>query len=110
MSATFFSETVSMRLLSCWASDEELARFGFPPRPDPQEHPEANATWQKAMKASHHRITPELQMMHGSHGPARGASVKETNTTSSNWSGSVDLDGASSYNSNTSAYYIVAEY
>jgi hypothetical protein len=92
------------------ASDTELATYGFPPRPDPQEHPAANATWQKAMKASHHRITPELQLMNVYHGPAKGTSVKETNTTSSNWSGSVDLDGASTYNSNTSAYYIVAEY
>jgi hypothetical protein len=92
------------------ASDEELATYGFPPRPDPQEHPNANAAWQKAVLASKHRITPELQLMSVFHGPARSASVKETNTASSNWSGSVDRTGATTYNTTTSAYYIVAEY
>jgi Peptidase A4 family len=93
------------------ASDEELATYGFPPRPDAQADPNANAAWQKAMLASKHRIAPQLELTNIFHGPARApGSVTNTNTTSSNWSGSVDLTGASSYNKTSSAYYIIAEY
>jgi hypothetical protein len=107
------------------ASDEELATYGFPPRPDADAQPKANAAWQKAMSSSRHRLTPQLELTNIFHGPAKGANVKKagvnstavsntgvsnTNTTSNNWSGSVSLTGATSYNKYSSAYYVVAEY
>jgi len=95
------------------ASDEELARYGFPPRPDAQAKPQAYASWQRAMLASKVRLVPELEMTAMFAGPNRKQPAQNADAstgTSSNWSGSVDFSGAKSYNSTTSFYYIVGEY
>src|ERR1700761_7454680 len=57
------------------ASDEELAAYGFPPRPDPQLSPKPYASWAKAMLASRTRILPQLERTSIHHGPIR---MKET--------------------------------
>jgi hypothetical protein len=106
------------------ASDEELAYHGFPPRPNQAIEPKAYASWVKAMQHSKTRIVPKLEQTAIYHGPAKqtkapSASVTESNASlalqpgntlySSNWSGYVDLSGATSYGS-TSYYYTVNNY
>jgi hypothetical protein len=102
------------------ASDEELAYHGFPPRPKQSVQPKAYATWVKAMKASKLRLVPKLEQTAIFHGPLKPGKVanptavesdpllstQASNTSySSNWSGYVDLSGATSYGS--SSYYWV---
>jgi hypothetical protein len=103
------------------ASDQDLAYYGFPPRPDQVAQPKAYGTWVKAMTHSKTRVTPSLNQTAIYHGPAQvrknanptavegsaGPLLQPSNTLySSNWSGYVDFSGASSYGS-TSYYYIV---
>ena len=90
------------------ASDEQLADYGFPPRPDPAASPKEYAAWSKAMLASRRRIVPSLQQTSIFHGLARlrqtGKSTEENTLQSYNWSGYVDSSGAKSYGS-SSFYY-----
>ncbi|MGB9234028.1 MAG: G1 family glutamic endopeptidase [Terriglobales bacterium] len=48
------------------ATDEELATYGFPPRPDKQAEPDHYALWQRAMKAAKIRWNGELRPLPGS--------------------------------------------
>jgi hypothetical protein len=48
------------------ASDEDLATYGFPPRPDQQVEPEHYATWAKAMRAAKIRWHGDLKALAGS--------------------------------------------
>ena len=106
------------------ASDQELAYYGFPPRPNQTEQPKAYATWFKAMKASKVRVTPNLEQTAVFHGPVKAGKVanpaavenspllstQAINTSYSyNWSGYVDFSGATAYGSN-SFYYLVNDY
>jgi hypothetical protein len=43
------------------ASDEELATYGFPPRPDKQTEPDHYGLWERAMKAAKIRWNGELK-------------------------------------------------
>jgi len=43
------------------ATDEELATYGFPPRPDKQADPDHYAVWERAMKAAKIRWNGELK-------------------------------------------------
>src|ERR1700747_2363529 len=104
------------------ASDEDLQYHGFPPRPNKNTEPKAYATWVKAMNHSKTRIVPKLEQTSIFHGPAQikksaaNPTAVESNASlpkqpsntlySSNWSGYVDLSGATSYGS-TSYYYLV---
>jgi hypothetical protein len=103
------------------ASDSELSYYGFAPRPDQSAQPKAYATWAKAMNHSQTRLTPVLEQTSLFHGPAQlkentnpsatqsnaALSLQPSNTYySSNWSGYVDLSGATSYGS-TSFYFTV---
>ena len=105
------------------ASDADLAYHGFPPRPNQNTEPKAYATWVKAMKASKTRVVPQLEMTSIYHGPRRdakpanptaveslanGAGLKNT-SYSYNWSGYVDLSGATSYGT-SSFYYVVSDF
>src|SRR3984957_17934498 len=85
------------------ASDNQLANFGFPPRPDRAASPKQYASWAKAMLASKKRIVPTLQQTSIFHGPARlreGAeSTDVTALESYNWSGYVNLNGATRFGS-----------
>ena len=106
------------------ASDEELAYYGFPPRPNQFAQAKAYATWFKAMKASKVRIVPRLEQTSIFHGPVKPRkaidptavesnpllSTQARNTSySSNWSGYVDFSGATSYGS-SSFYFLVNDY
>jgi Peptidase A4 family len=83
------------------ASDEQLADYGFPPRPDPAGSPKEYATWAKAMLASRRRIVPSLQQTSIFHGLARlrqtGKSTEENTLQSYNWSGYVDFTGGTRF-------------
>jgi hypothetical protein len=93
------------------ASDGDLAKYGFPPRPDVNVDPKAYASWSKAMTASKKRIVPHLEMTDVYHGPKRGGTqLTDSSGTSSNWSGVVEFSGAKSYNKSTSFYSVAADY
>jgi hypothetical protein len=85
------------------ASDEQLADFGFPPRPDPAALPKQYASWAKAILASRRRIVPTLEQTSIFHGPARLREEAESSGASTlrsyNWSGYVDLNGATRFGS-----------
>lgn len=102
------------------ASDEDLAAYGLPPRPDATNSPKAFASWKKAMSASKKRVT-ELNLVSRSmvHGPAKTAKLNsntpeaantENTSYASNWSGVVVSSGASSYNDSTSFYWVEGEW
>jgi hypothetical protein len=82
------------------ASDEELAAWGFPPRPDATTAPEAYAAWARAVTAPARTIVPVLKLTDNYAGPSRGVRSTEPGTvianpvavTSSNWSGYVIQD------------------
>ncbi len=82
------------------ASDEQLDFFGFPPRPDASQNPQAYAFWKKVVTLPVHRIPAQMQLTRIMHGPARNLSVVEqpstpgpTGTTSTNWGGYSIVDG-----------------
>ena len=98
------------------ASDAELAQSGFPPRPDPQNAPDAYALWQKLVSTPQTRITnPDLQPTKTYHRPAQnlssqGESVADgaASYTSSNWSGYAISAANGTFEVNNAAVY--AEY
>jgi hypothetical protein len=109
------------------ASDEQLAHFGFPPRPDAKTAPDANARWVRAMSAAKNRVTRPMvssavrRMPPVSNLPMRTrpdgirASVDGTPATGSsyNWSGIVNTSKATHYSSkdnSNSYYYVVSEF
>ena len=47
------------------ATDEELATYGFPPRPDKQAHPDLYAHWERAMKVARFHWNGELKALPG---------------------------------------------
>ncbi len=90
------------------ASEDELALYGFPPRPDEMMDPHAYASWKRAMGASRQRISPKLEQTQIFHGPAR--QVENSQGTSNNWSGVVDFGGAASYQHATSFHFIITDF
>ncbi len=104
------------------ASDQELAYYGFPPKPNQNTEPKAYATWARAMQHSKTRIVPTLEQTAVFHGPMQQAKKVNpasaansltlgvpSNATSSNWSGYVDFSGATSYGSK-SYYFLVNDF
>jgi Peptidase A4 family len=92
------------------ASDEELAMFGFPPRPDAESAPGAYGSWRRAMLAAKDHVVPQLEItniVHHRNLPISDGTEAGTDT-SVNWSGVVDLGGASTYNHSTSFRSIFA--
>jgi hypothetical protein len=94
------------------ASDEELASAGFPPRPDPDEAPEAYEHWSRMVGAHHVRIeNPDLTMSELQHRvpaylaksqpAAEGASTLLA-AGSSNWSGFVAEAAKGTFTANES--------
>ncbi len=100
------------------ASAADLAKYGFPPRPDQSLAPKQFASWSKAMAASQTRVFASLEKTDLVHGPKRAAvpakNVQaegvENTSYSSNWSGQVMLSGATSYNSTSTFYEVLADY
>jgi Peptidase A4 family len=90
------------------ASDDRLADYGFPPRPDKTSMPTEYANWARAMAASKTRLIPQLEQTNIFHGPAvltsESNSEQKGPLQSYNWSGYVDSSGAKSYGS-SSFYY-----
>src|SRR5579872_573886 len=97
------------------ASDQDLAYYGFPPRPDAVTAPEAFERWQRAMTGSRTRIVPNLQLTNVYNGPAvpvSGGITPSAGATSVEnyiWSGYVNTNGATAYTA-SSLYAIAAEY
>jgi hypothetical protein len=74
------------------ASNDELLRYGLPPRPNRQESPVAFKAWQSRVEGAKHRIVPELQQTNVRHPPINIDKQVRTRvdggvTTSNNWSG-----------------------
>jgi peptidase A4-like protein len=79
-----------------YASDEDLSKHGFPPRPDGRLAPHVLAEWEKTFSRPLRRAQVELREIPGvRHGPNRpqGQPPRKgeliTNALSSNWSGAV---------------------
>jgi hypothetical protein len=87
------------------ASDELLANYGFPPRPNQAASPKAYASWAKAMLASQRRVAPTIEQTSIFHGPARLREADQSSTedtlASSNWSGYVDFNGGTRFASSS---------
>jgi hypothetical protein len=100
------------------ASDDDLARYGFPPRPDTIAQHSAYAAWLRAVRAAKTRIVPILRQTGVFHMPMRlstrpapsaGAVSAQTNVSSSNWSGVADVNTLTKYG-NTSYHTVAAEF
>ena len=92
------------------ASDDSLATYGFPPRPDKNGSSGAYAAWERAMKASKERVFPVLELTSHFNGPNVGVGKTGNGTAKSyNWSGVVSTTNATSYGSN-SFYWAYSEY
>jgi hypothetical protein len=98
------------------APDEELATYGFPPRPNKESNPKSFANWTKAMAASKARWNGELKHTGLYSRPAdrasapAGASATASTTYYYNWSGFVNTNTLTNYNTNTSFYYVISEF
>jgi hypothetical protein len=102
------------------ASDEALAAYGLPPRPDATGAPDAYAKWKRAMLTPAKRFTGPLRDMkmtstNAKFGPApklsAGTTGSPTSASSYNWSGVVNtVPGLSSWSSKKSFYYVVSEF
>src|SRR5580700_8709226 len=81
------------------AADSDLARYGYPPHPDPQTQPDGYALWAKDVKAFNHRpqsLSKDMgaysMPMQPAKGPAGTQAASVTGTggpstdDSSNWS------------------------
>jgi hypothetical protein len=94
------------------ATAEQRRDLGFPPPPDAALHAQSYAHWARAMRASKTRLTPKLAMNPMRHGAMRrgvmssgarlaAALAHSTADTSSNWSGSVLTNAATSFGANS---------
>jgi hypothetical protein len=101
------------------ASDEELAMYGFPFRPDKAADPQGYAVWARVMRIPARRLNDELKPRRAQSGPARlvasptAAPVTEhpaTSATSNNWSGVVNTLPLTKYSSTKSFKVVNAEF
>jgi hypothetical protein len=84
------------------ASDEELARYGLPPRPALSgRNGAARAAWVRIMSAARTYVQPQVRRTWRRHGPAMVFSGLHANQagpmTSLNWSGQVLSNGVTGY-------------
>ena len=99
------------------ASDEDLAAYGFPARPDAITDRAAYAGWAHAMQHARTHVQPVLQVTNIQHKPMQRGTGKaqavttasSVATTSSNWSGEVLYKGLS-YFGNTSFATVWTEF
>jgi hypothetical protein len=86
------------------ASNDQLLRYGLPPRPDASKSPKLYAQWMQGMSIRLIAVVPTFTRTTVQHGPARDVPTNDKsrpkngatyNTTSSNWSGYtiLDIDG-----------------
>ena len=84
------------------ASPDELATYGFPPRPAPLQK-RARQAWERLVRSARTRIVPVLQPSPVVAGPVRQAvrrldvNAQGSTQYSLNWSGQVLLNGAAGY-------------
>ena len=71
------------------ATAQELAQYGYPPRPDAPAGPEALAQWQRVTAPGIRRVVPMLVPTNRYHGPVAALEVDRLRGTeySTNWSG-----------------------
>lgn len=93
------------------ASDDALAYYGYPPRPDPNTAPGAYATWKMVMTGATRRINSTFQTTTIFNGPAKDLSTRPAKgngargTSSSNWSGYAIVDTSDPFKTtNTTTY------
>ena len=84
------------------ASNAELARYGFPSRPNPfARGAMPYAVWVRAMRAAKIRVEPQVRVTDRRHVPLiaahRAGSVQAGTMGSYNWSGELLLSGATGY-------------
>lgn len=101
------------------ASDEELAAYGFPPRPDKVEDPHGYEVWARVMSMPATRWFGELKAP-GSHShPATARLSQSQNSpakfgassgTTKNWSGVVNTLSSTSYSTTNSFCCVSAEF
>jgi Peptidase A4 family len=104
------------------ATDETLAMYGLPPRPDRDADPRAYAAWQRAMTRAKTRVTGSLTPHpEGVLGPARlarkqpaaqsaGASAVPTQYNSLNWSGVANSNTLKKWNTLSSFNRVFSEF
>lgn len=101
------------------ASDEELATYGFPYRPDKAADPQGYAVWARVMSIPIRRLSGELKPRRAQNGPPRfvaapsGAPITTNTATSAttlNWSGVVNKLPLKAYSSTKSFKVVVAEF
>jgi hypothetical protein len=99
------------------ASDEELATYGFPPRPDKTIDADKYAKWARAMVAAKYRSTKELkplayssrEMMLGKQkSTIEATSATPAQVISSNWSGVANTNKLTKWNAKTSFDEVVS--
>lgn len=91
------------------AADDELALYGYPPRPGQQEAPREYATWARAIAASRQRLVPVLKVTDHQNTKSAGHLVQDGVFYSTNWSGYADTTSVTSYGTG-SFYYIFGDY
>lgn len=103
------------------ATDETLAAYGLPPRPDPQANAKGYAMWARAMRGARNRANPELKLhpeasshpMMPARNPAgtqSNATAAPTYATSYNWSGVANTNSLTKWNAKTSFYNVYSEF
>jgi len=98
------------------ATDAQLKAYAMPPRPNPATQPKEYGRWKRAMSLVKTREIGEITLTERSHGPAAilgrhtDASLRNTTYTTPNWSGFVNLNGLTGYNSTYSYYFVTSDY
>jgi hypothetical protein len=102
------------------ASDEALAMYGFPPRPDKQANPHGYAVWERAMMGAKKRWNGELKphpaamshpMQLAKHQfPHSNASGTPVTYNSVNWSGIANGNTLTQWNSKTSFNAVYSQF
>lgn len=103
------------------ASDETLAMYGLPPRPDPQQNARSYAAWQRAMMHAKNRVNTALKLHpEGVLGPARLARKQAAPSTagsgvplqynSPNWSGVANSNKLAKWSGVTSFNRVYSEF
>ncbi len=102
------------------ASDQELAAYGLPPRPDATVDAANYAKWAKAMATPTHRSSEPLRATDlkstemksaGQPRAAAAGTAAATAASSYNWSGVVNtVKGLTSWNAKKSIYYVVSDF
>jgi hypothetical protein len=101
------------------ASDEELATYGFPPRPDRQVDAEHYAKWAKAIASAKNRWNGELEVTdlwskaaRPAQAPAGASAVSAGPSTGYffNWSGFINTNTLKKYSTTSSFYFVVSDF